>query len=233
MIHSASLFFFKYFLFKILHKAAHNDSVTKIFLSKFTQRKHMIDQFFQYIVNKLDMLANLSFLYILLICTYLFERCVWPFDIFNRFRYTQSICLLCICPPNPPLHPPNPPPPCPLFSLSNTLSAAAQPCNQLIVHEGPRTKAGKFRLTRQQGPEPIIGPVGLSWSLMACDRLFLTDSVTNFSILDGDFWTICSCHTAQSHDPIDHSAFYAILSTRKFPDEHGKLYKYFIFPKSH
>lgn len=76
---------------------------------------------------------------------------------------------------------------CPLFSLSTSLAAAAQPCNQLIVYEGARTKAGKFRLTRQWGPEPIVGALGLSWGLMACDRLFLTDSVTNFSILDGDF----------------------------------------------
>lgn len=76
---------------------------------------------------------------------------------------------------------------CPLFSLSTSLTAAAQPCNQLIVHEGARTKAGKFRLTRQRGPEPIVGALGLSWGLMACDRLFLTDSVTNFSILDGIF----------------------------------------------
>lgn len=97
---------------------------------------------------------------------------------------------------------------CPLFSLSTSLSAAAQPCNQLIVHEGARTKAGKFRLTRQREPEPIISALGLSCGLMACDRLFLTDSVTNFSILDGDFWTLGSCHTAESHDPIDQSAFW-------------------------
>lgn len=76
---------------------------------------------------------------------------------------------------------------CPLFSLSTSLAAAAQPCNQLIVHEEARTKAVKFRLTRQRGPEPIVGALGLSWGLMACDRPFLTDSVTNFSILDGDF----------------------------------------------
>lgn len=73
------------------------------------------------------------------------------------------------------------------FPLSTSLATAAQPCNQLIVHEGAWTKAGKFRLTRQRGPEPIISALGLSWGLMACDRLFLTDSVTNFSILDGDF----------------------------------------------
>lgn len=75
----------------------------------------------------------------------------------------------------------------PLHALSTSLAAAAQPCNQLIVHEGARTKAGKFRLTRQWGPEPVAGALGLSWGLMACDRLFLTDSVTNLSILDGDF----------------------------------------------
>ena len=97
---------------------------------------------------------------------------------------------------------------CPLFSLSTSLTAAAQPCNQLIVHEGARTKAGKFRLTRQRGPETIASALGLSWGLMACDRLFLTDSVTNFSILDVDFWTLGSCHTAESHDPIDQSAFW-------------------------
>ena len=90
------------------------------------------------------------------------------------------------CPSIPPLSVCSPSS-CPLFSLSTSLAAAAQPCNQLIVHEGARTKAGKFRLTRQRGPEPIVGALGLSWGLMACDRLFLTDSVTNFSILDGDF----------------------------------------------
>lgn len=51
---------------------------------------------------------------------------------------------------------------CPHFSLFTSLAAAAQPCNQLIVHEGARTKAGKFRLTRQQGLEPIISALGLS-----------------------------------------------------------------------
>lgn len=40
---------------------------------------------------------------------------------------------------------------CPLFSLSTSLAAAAQPCNQLIVHEGARTKAGKFRFNQAAG----------------------------------------------------------------------------------
>jgi len=91
---------------------------------------------------------------------------------------------------------------CPLLSLA----AAAQPCNQLIVHEGARTKAAKSRLTGQRGPEPVAGARGLSRRVMACDGLFLTDSVTSFSILDEDFWTLGSCHTAESHDPIDQSA---------------------------
>lgn len=92
-------------------------------------------------------------------------------------------------------------------SVYTALTTAAQQCNQLIVHERARTKAGKFGLTRQWGPEPIISALALSWGLMACDRLFLTDSVTNFSIPDGDFWTFSSCHTAESHDPIDQSGF--------------------------
>lgn len=53
--------------------------------------------------------------------------------------------------------------------------------------KGQGQKQANSDLTRQRGPEPIGGALGLSWGLMACDRLFLTDSVTNFSILDGDF----------------------------------------------
>lgn len=95
-----------------------------------------------------------------------------------------------------------------LSSVYASLTTAAQQCNQLTVHERARTKAGKFGLTRQWGPEPFISALALSWGLMACDRLFLTDSVTNFSIPVWDFWTFSSCHTSESHDPIDQSAFW-------------------------
>ncbi|TNN28037.1 hypothetical protein EYF80_061816 [Liparis tanakae] len=64
--------------------------------------------------------------------------------------------------------------PCPLTSrrlpgghnAARPFVAPAQPCNQLIVHEGARTKAAKSRLTGRRGPEPVAGARGLSRRLL-------------------------------------------------------------------